>query len=87
MSFCAVNGSKFCKPLPALASSGCGCLARRREMLSETPPLAPSFFSMPSDQLKYVFDFGDWIEHTLTLVAIHPAEQGVEYPREVYKPR
>jgi len=56
-------------------------------MLFETPPLAPSFFSMPSDPLKYVFDFGDWIEHTLTLVAIHPAEQGVEYPREVYKPR
>ena len=21
----------------------------------------------PADQLKYVYDFGDWIEHTLTL--------------------
>jgi len=38
---------------------------------------------MPSDPLKYVFDFGDWIEHTLTLTAIHPPERGVKYPREV----
>jgi len=35
------------------------------------------------DELKYVFDFGDWIEHTLTLVAIHTPERGVKYPREV----
>ncbi len=34
------------------------------------------------ERLKYVFDFGDWIEHTLTLEAIHPAEEGVKYPRE-----
>jgi len=41
------------------------------------------------EQLKYVLDFGDWIEHTLTLTAIHPAEPGVKYPREVArnKPR
>ncbi len=41
------------------------------------------------EQLKYVYDFGDWIEHTLTLTAIHPAEPGVKYPREVAhnKPR
>jgi hypothetical protein len=41
------------------------------------------------DRLKYVFDFGDWIEHTLTLEAIQPAEEGVKYPREVArnKPR
>jgi len=39
--------------------------------------------------LKYVYDFGDWIEHTLTLEAIHPAEEGVKYPRETArnKPR
>ncbi|RCK73479.1 MAG: hypothetical protein ANABAC_3088 [Anaerolineae bacterium] len=28
-----------------------------------------------------VFDFGDWIEHTLTLEAIVPAEKGKRYPR------
>jgi hypothetical protein len=41
------------------------------------------------ESLKYVFDFGDWIEHTLTLEAIHPAEEGVKYPRETArnKPR
>lgn len=41
------------------------------------------------EQLKYVFDFGDWIEHTLTLEAIYPAEEGVSYPRKVArnKPR
>ncbi len=35
------------------------------------------------DRLKYVFDFGDWIEHTLTLQAIYPAEASVQYPREI----
>jgi hypothetical protein len=35
------------------------------------------------DRLRYVFDFGDWIEHILTLEAIYPAEEGVNYPREV----
>jgi hypothetical protein len=35
------------------------------------------------DQLKYVFDFGDWIEHRLTLEAITPPERRVKYPREV----
>jgi len=41
------------------------------------------------ERLKYVFDFGDWIEHTLTLQAIYPAEAGVKYPREIArnKPR
>ena len=34
------------------------------------------------ERLKYVFDFGDWIEHTLTLEAICPAEEGAKYPRE-----
>jgi hypothetical protein len=36
-----------------------------------------------SDQLKYVYDFGDWIEHTLELQSIGSAEKGVDYPREV----
>ncbi|MBM4458777.1 MAG: hypothetical protein FJ011_13580 [Chloroflexi bacterium] len=35
------------------------------------------------DELKYVYDFGDWIEHTITLEAIGEPEQGVEYPRVV----
>lgn len=41
------------------------------------------------DRLKYVFDFGEWIEHILTLEAIYPAEEGVNYPREIArnKPR
>jgi hypothetical protein len=41
------------------------------------------------DQLKYVYDFGDWIEHRLILEAITPPEPRVKYPREVArnKPR
>jgi hypothetical protein len=35
------------------------------------------------DQLKYVYDFGDWVEHTLELKSIGAAEKGVQYPREV----
>ena len=35
------------------------------------------------DQLKYVYDFGDWIEHTLELRSIGGAEKGIRYPREV----
>lgn len=35
------------------------------------------------DKLKFVFDFGDWIEHTLTLDSITPPQSGLEYPREV----
>ncbi len=35
------------------------------------------------DQLKYVYDFGDWIEHTLELQSISNPEKGVRYPREV----
>lgn len=34
------------------------------------------------DKLKYVYDFGDWIEHTLTLSAISDPQPDVEYPRE-----
>lgn len=36
---------------------------------------------MPGDQLKYVYDFGDWIEHTLTLEEVVEPEEGAEYPR------
>ncbi len=35
------------------------------------------------DELKYVYDFGDWIEHTLKLEAIVEPEAGAEYPRVV----
>jgi hypothetical protein len=33
-------------------------------------------------RMKYVFDFGDWIEHGLTLEAIETPQPGAEYPRE-----
>jgi hypothetical protein len=35
------------------------------------------------DRLKFVFDFGDWIEHTLIVDAIEAPQAGVKYPREV----
>jgi hypothetical protein len=35
----------------------------------------------PGQQLKYVYDFGDWIEHRITLEEIIEPEKGVEYPR------
>lgn len=35
------------------------------------------------DQLKYVYDFGDWIEHRLTLEAIEAPQSNAKYPREV----
>jgi hypothetical protein len=35
------------------------------------------------DQLKYVYDFGDWIEHRLTLQVIEAPQSNIEYPREV----
>jgi hypothetical protein len=43
----------------------------------------------PGDELKYVYDFGDWIEHRITLEEIVEPEAGVEYPRIVAqnKPR
>jgi hypothetical protein len=37
----------------------------------------------PGQQLKYVYDFGDWIEHRITLEAIEQAQEGVDYPRLV----
>ncbi len=39
------------------------------------------------DMLKYVYDFGDWIEYTITLEAITDREEGVEYPRVIEPPR
>ena len=35
------------------------------------------------DRLKYVYDFGDWVEHILTLKEIDNPEKGEKYPREV----
>jgi hypothetical protein len=37
----------------------------------------------PGDELKYVYDFGDWIEHRLTLEEIGEPEKGAKYPRIV----
>jgi hypothetical protein len=43
----------------------------------------------PGDECKYVYDFGDWIEHHLTLEAIAEPEPRTKYPRIVAqnKPR
>ena len=32
-------------------------------------------------QMKYVYDFGDWLEHNLVLEAIESAEVDTRYPR------
>jgi hypothetical protein len=39
------------------------------------------------EKLKYVYDFGDWIEHQLTLQAIETSQSEVEYSREVGRNR
>jgi len=39
------------------------------------------------DRLKYVYDFGDWIEHTLTLSGVSDPQMGGKYPREVARNR
>jgi len=43
----------------------------------------------PGSKLRYVYDFGDWIEHDIALEAIVPPDQNAEYPRLVAqnKPR
>jgi hypothetical protein len=43
----------------------------------------------PADELKYVYDFGDWIEHRLTLEEVVEPEAGATYPRIIgqNKPR
>ena len=35
------------------------------------------------DRIKYVYDFGDWIEHEIILEEITTAENGKRYPVEV----
>jgi len=35
----------------------------------------------PGDELKYVYDFGDWIEHRITLEEVVEPEADAEYPR------
>jgi hypothetical protein len=37
----------------------------------------------PGDELKYVYDFGDWIQHRVTLLEIVEPEAKAEYPRIV----
>ncbi len=43
----------------------------------------------PGNALKYVYDFGDWIEHRVELEALVPPEKDAKYPRIVdqNKPR
>lgn len=41
----------------------------------------------PGDTLKYVYDFGDWIEHLITLEEIGRPEEGAKYPRIVEQNR
>jgi hypothetical protein len=37
----------------------------------------------PGDELTYVYDFGDWVEHTITVEAVVPPKPGTEYPRVI----
>ncbi|MFQ6057870.1 MAG: hypothetical protein ACE5MB_03190 [Anaerolineae bacterium] len=41
----------------------------------------------PGDQLKYVYDFGDWVEHLITLEEIVEPEEGAKYPRVIARNR
>jgi hypothetical protein len=41
----------------------------------------------PGDSLKYVYDFGDWVEHRIELEAIGEAEAGASYPDVVAQNR
>jgi hypothetical protein len=36
---------------------------------------------IPGDELKYVYDWGDWIEHVITLEEIREPEATTKYPR------
>ena len=40
----------------------------------------------PGAECTYVYDFGDWIEHTVTVEAVLPSAVRVEYPRRVLRP-
>jgi pRiA4b ORF-3-like protein len=37
----------------------------------------------PGDAMSYVYDFGDWIEHTIQVEAVVAPEPGATYPRQV----
>jgi hypothetical protein len=39
----------------------------------------------PSDELKYVYDFGDWIEHRITLEEVAAPAKDMRYPRVAAK--
>jgi hypothetical protein len=41
----------------------------------------------PGERLKYVYDFGDWIEHNVELETIEPPEPEVTYPRIIARNR
>jgi hypothetical protein len=41
----------------------------------------------PEDELTYVYDFGDWVEHTIKVEAVVPPQPDVEYPRQVDRRR
>ncbi|MFQ5855325.1 MAG: hypothetical protein ACE5LU_06755 [Anaerolineae bacterium] len=41
----------------------------------------------PGDELKYVYDFGDWIEHRIILEEVDAPEERAEYPRIVAQNR
>jgi hypothetical protein len=47
--------------------------------LADTPVAALGL--QPGETLRYVYDFGDWIEHTVTLEEIVEPEAGADYPR------
>ncbi len=47
--------------------------------------LVASLNLKPGDALKYVYDFGDWVEHRLELEALDEPEEGAEYPRIIAK--
>jgi hypothetical protein len=41
----------------------------------------------PGHELKYVYDFGDWIEHRITLEEITEPEAGIQYPHIIAQNR
>jgi len=54
----------------------------------ETVDLSVAGLQLQSgDELKYVYDFGDWIEHLITLEELVEPEKDTEYPRIVAQNR